>query len=79
MLFKDTPIKQKLMLVNLLTSGAVMLIACLCFFAYELYTFRNSTITKLTSLGEITAANSTAALAFEDPQAATEILGALQR
>lgn len=67
------------MLVNLLTSGAVMLVTCLCFFAYELYTFRTSTVTKLTSLGEITAANSTAALAFDDPQAATEILGALQR
>src|SRR5690554_173349 len=77
MLFKDTPIKRKLMLVNLLTSGAVLLVTCIAFFAYELYTFRQTTLTKLNSLGEITAANSTAALAFDDVTAANEILAAL--
>src|SRR5690554_1605284 len=77
MLFKDTPIKQKLMTVNLLTSGAVLLVTGLAFFAYELYNFRQSTLTKLSSLGEITAANSTAALAFDDLTAANEILAAL--
>lgn len=77
MLFKNTPIKRKLILVNLLTSGAVLLVTCLAFFGYELYTFRQSTVTKLKSLAEITVANSTAALAFNDPEAATEILAAL--
>jgi len=77
MLFKNTPIKRKLMLVNLLTSGAVLLVTCLAFFAYELYTFRQSTLTKLKSLGEITAANSTAALAFNDIDAAHELLALL--
>lgn len=66
------------MVVNLLTSGAVLFITCLAFFAYEFHTFRQSTVKKLTSLGEITAANSTAALAFDDNEAATEILAALQ-
>ena len=65
------------MLVSLLTSGAVLLVTCLAFFGYELYTFRQSTVTKLKSLGEITVANSTAALAFDDLDAATEILAAL--
>ncbi|MEX2593163.1 MAG: CHASE sensor domain-containing protein, partial [Anditalea sp.] len=37
-----------------------------------------STIMKLTSIGEIIATNSTAALAFDDAQASTEILAALQ-
>lgn len=65
------------MLVNLLTSGAVLLVTCLAFFGYELYTFRQSTLTKLKSLGEITAANSTAALAFNDIDAANELLALL--
>lgn len=65
------------MQVNLLTSGAVLLVTCLAFFGYELYTFRQSTLTKLKYLGEITAVNSTAALAFNDPEAAAEILAAL--
>jgi len=47
------------------------------FFIYEFRTFRQSTIRQLSSLGEITAANSTAALAFEDRADATEILAAL--
>lgn len=62
------------MLVNLLTSGAVLLVTCLAFFGYELYTFRQSTLAKLKSLGEMTAANSAAALAFNDVEAANEIL-----
>src|SRR5690606_33897738 len=77
MLFKNTPIRRKLMLVNLLTSGAVLVVTCLAFFGYELYTFRQSTLTKLKSLGEITAANSAAALAFNDVEAANEILSVL--
>jgi signal transduction histidine kinase len=77
MLFKNAPIKRKLMLVNLLTSGAVLLVTCLAFFGYELYTFRQSTLTKLKSLGEITAANSAAALAFNDVEVANEILAVL--
>lgn len=77
MLFKNTPIRRKLIIVNLLTSGAVLLITCIAFFSYEIYSFRQATLAKLTSLGEITAANSTAALAFDDANAAQEILAAL--
>src|SRR5690606_36163676 len=78
MFFKDTPVKRKLMLVNLLTSGVVLLLTCVTFFIYEFHTFRQSTLKTLTSMGEITAANSTAALAFDDAKAAAEILAALQ-
>lgn len=78
MLFKDTPIKRKLMTVNLLTSGAVLLLTCVTFLVYEFHAFRQSTLQTLTSMGEITAANSTAALAFDDAKAAAEILAALQ-
>src|SRR5882672_10960503 len=78
MAFKNTPIQRKLMTILLLTSGAVLLLTCSAFFAYEFLTFRQSTIQQLSTLGEIIAANSTAALAFDNQDDATEILSALQ-
>jgi len=66
------------MKVIMLTSGAVLLLTCSAFFAYELITFRQSSIRQLSTLGEIIAANSTAALAFDDSTAANEILSALK-
>jgi len=62
----------------LLTSGAVVLLTCLAFFAYEFVTFRRTTVRQLSTLGEIIATNSTAALAFDDRKAALELLAALK-
>jgi signal transduction histidine kinase len=78
MLFKDIPIQRKLRTVILLTSGAVLFLTCTAFFVYEFFTFRQTTLTQLSTLGEIIAANSTAALAFDSPEDANEILSALK-
>lgn len=78
MMLKDTPIRRKLMTVILLTSGAVLLLTCTAFFAYEFVTYRQTAVRQIFTLGEIVAANSTAALAFEDSEAADEILAALR-
>src|SRR5690242_11667308 len=75
---RDTPIQRKLMTILLLTSGAVLLLTCAAFFAYEFFTFRQSTVRQLSTLGEIVAANSTAALAFDNQDDAKEILFALR-
>jgi len=74
----NAPIQQKLMKVILLTSGVVLLLTCSTFFVYEYITFRQSSVQQLSTLGEIIAANSTAALAFDDQNAAVEILSALK-
>jgi len=66
------------MTILLLTSGAVLLLTCAAFFAYEFLTFRQSTVRQLSTLGEIVAANSTAALAFDNQDDAKEILSALR-
>ena len=66
------------MAMILLTSGVVLLLTCAAFFAYEFLTFRQAMIRQLATLGEIIAANSTAALAFDNPDDAQEILAALQ-
>ena len=78
MLFKDIPIQKKLMKVILLIIGVVLFVTCITFFIYEFYTFRQSTIEKVTTLGKIISANSTAALAFDNNDDASEILTALK-
>ncbi len=79
MLFqKNTPIRQKLMMVIMLTSGAALLLMCLAFFTYEVLTFRQATVRQLSTLGKIIAANSTAALAFDNHDDANETLAALK-
>ena len=78
MQFRNMPIRKKLMTVILLTSGAVVLLVCSSFLAYEFFTFRQSMVHQLTTLSEIIARNSTAALAFESQEEAQEILMALE-
>src|SRR6266487_1681448 len=78
MSLKNTPIRRKLMTIILLTSSAVLLLTCTAFFAYEFFTFRQGTVRQLSTLGEILAANSTAALAFQNQDDAKEILSAVK-
>jgi signal transduction histidine kinase len=78
MLFKDIPIQKKMLRIIFLINGIVLLVTCVTFFIYEFYIFRKATIEKLSTIGEIIAVNSTAALAFDDREAAKEILMALK-
>jgi PAS domain S-box-containing protein len=77
-MFKDTPIRQKLIVIILLTSGTVLLLTCASFFTCELLTFRKNMIRQTSTLGQIVADNSTAALAFQNADDAREILNALK-
>lgn len=72
------PLKWKLMAVMLLTSGVVVILTLATFLAYEFFTHRKTAISELSSIGSIVASNSTAALAFDSPQEAAEILAALR-
>src|SRR5690242_756197 len=75
---RDTPIQRKLMTILLVTSAAVLLLTCAAFFAYEFYTFHQTTVRQLSTLGEITATTTTAPLAFNNQDNAKEILAALK-
>jgi signal transduction histidine kinase len=75
--FRNRPITRKLMTVILLTSSAVLTLTCGTFFVYELVTFRQSMVRSLSTLAQAIAANSTAALAFENADDATKVLSAL--
>jgi PAS domain S-box-containing protein len=78
MVFENTPIKRKLTGLFLLTSGTVVLLTCAAYFAYEYWTFRQTIFRQLSTLGEVIAANSTAAVAFGNERDAREILAALK-
>ena len=78
MALADAPIRRKLTTMMLLTSGLVLLLTCAAFFAYEVLTFRRTAVQQLSTLGQVIAANSTAALAFDNPSDAGEILAALK-
>jgi len=71
-------IRHTLMTVILLTCGAVMLITSAAFIAYEYVTFRQLMVRNVKILGEAIAANSTAALAFDNPDDAREVLAAFK-
>jgi signal transduction histidine kinase len=77
MSLKDTPIQRKLTTIILLICAVVMLLMGSSFFTYEFFMFRKATVRQLSTLGEITAANSTAALTFDNYDDAKEILARL--
>jgi PAS domain S-box-containing protein len=72
-------IKQKLMTAIMGTSIVVLLLTCTAFIAYEVVTFRKSMVRGFTTRAEIIAANSTAALAFQNAADAAEILSAFRK
>ncbi len=78
MAFQDKPIRQKLMAINLGTSGVVLLLTCTVFLAYDFLSFRQAALRQLSTLGDIIATNSTGVLAFANQGEATEILAALR-
>ena len=76
--FRDIPIKQKLMIVVMVTTAAALLLAGIGIVAADSLLFRRYLQRDLSALAQMTAENSTAALAFSDPQSASETLAALR-
>jgi PAS domain S-box-containing protein len=78
MRLSDMPIRRKLTLIILAACAVVMLLMRGIFLTYEYVNLRRATVRQLSTIGEMLAANSTAALAFQNQQDAREILGALK-
>jgi signal transduction histidine kinase/ActR/RegA family two-component response regulator/uncharacterized membrane protein affecting hemolysin expression len=72
------PIRRTLITALLLTSGAAMLLSAVALGVYDFMTYRQSTLLNLGTLGAAIAANSTAALAFDNPDDAREVLSAFK-
>src|SRR3989442_806727 len=71
---RDVSLTRKLMVIIKLTSSVALLLACVAFVTYERVEFRQDMVDDLTVKANLFAEQSTAALSFKDPKAATEIL-----
>jgi signal transduction histidine kinase len=71
-------IKRKLTKVIMFTSTIVLLLTCLCFIIIETFTSRRSLVENIDTLAKIVAANSTAAVAFDNKLDANETLASLK-
>ena len=74
----DRSLRSRILLLNLLSAGAALLLAVLGLSLYEYYESRRSLQEKLVGLAAVVADNSAAALAFRDRAAAAEALAALK-
>jgi|HubBroStandDraft_6_1064221.scaffolds.fasta_scaffold03486_4 signal transduction histidine kinase/DNA-binding response OmpR family regulator len=64
--------------MNMLVSGAALLLACTAFIAYDMVTFRANMFRNLSTQAQIIGANTASALLFNDPQSAENTLSALK-
>ena len=76
--FRDLPIQQKMLVMTLLICGAVLCVAIAALFSFQVLNFRSNFQRDAATLAVIIANNSTAAMAFNDDKAATEVVGALK-
>jgi len=71
------PIRQKLMLIAMLTTGGALLLAGLSIIYFNFSRFRGEMERDLTTLADVIGQTSNAALTFNDPKTAGEILAGL--
>ncbi len=71
-------VSARLMWMNVLVSGTVLVLAVIAFFSYDLISFRQNLIRNLGTSAQIVGANSVSALLFDDPQSAATTLEALR-
>ncbi|MBA4388493.1 MAG: hypothetical protein C0404_10965 [Verrucomicrobia bacterium] len=74
---RNMPIKLKLTLIMLLTSGMALLLASVAFVAYEFLALREGLVADLSSTAKMVGYNSASALSFNDPASAAETLKSL--
>ncbi|MEO6669531.1 MAG: ATP-binding protein [Ferruginibacter sp.] len=73
----DAPIQRKLMSVIILSCAVVVLLMSAAFILFEYYSFKKSLEGQISTLAETIAYNSSAAIIFDSPQEANDILNAL--
>jgi signal transduction histidine kinase/DNA-binding response OmpR family regulator len=74
----DNSISRKLTWMNMLVSGAALLLACASFITYDMLTFRATMVRNLSTQAQIIGSNSVSALLFNDSQSAENTLSALK-
>lgn len=75
--YRDFPIKWKLTTIMVVAATAVLMLAGIAFFSYELITFRQAMTERITVIAQIIGANDVGALSFNDVQFAEKTLATL--
>src|SRR5215470_5441436 len=76
-LFSQVSLRQRLLVLTMLTSGSGIVLGCAAFFLYDSHEARNRKVEELKSVADLVGTNSAAALAFDDPVNGTKLLSAL--
>jgi len=71
-------LRQRLLLLTMLTSGLAVLLGCLGFLAYDLQAAREDKEKQMRLVADLIGTNAAAALAFDDPQGGARLLEALK-
>src|SRR5687768_10236997 len=74
---RDIPIKRKLTIITMLTSGVALLLACIAFVTYEQVSFRRTMAAELSVLTDMFDDNVTAGLTFNDAKSIETALNSL--
>jgi signal transduction histidine kinase len=77
-MFRNLSISNKLTWMNMLVSGAALVLACAAFIGYDLVTFRQATVYNLSIQAQIAGSNAVSALLFDDSASAENTLSALR-
>ncbi len=75
--FRNLPIRQKLTAIVLFSCSILVVLSAVFFMADKFFAFRHNMVSNIATLAEVIGMNSTAALTFQDPHTAEEILSAL--
>lgn len=76
--YRDLPIRKKLMLAMVSTSATAVFLAAIVFIAFQWVNTKNAVLDTVDAAMAIISSNSTAALIFNDPEAARQTLSALR-
>ncbi len=76
-MFRNLSITRKQMVIATVASSVALLLACAAFVIYDVVSFRRVMVDNLASLAAVIGDSSTAALTFNDPFVAREILKSL--
>lgn len=77
MILRNLPIRKKLTFIMMLNSISALLLISISFMIVDISGFRDDAESRLRTVAQITAFNSTAAISFSDKQAATQNLNSM--
>jgi signal transduction histidine kinase/ActR/RegA family two-component response regulator len=78
MRFRDLPIRRKLLLFNVASSAAALLLVCIAFVFYELEAYRREVLERIATEADMVSTNISSALLFDDTESARATLEALR-